>query len=274
MTQRGLRLAPGDLDLQFTHAMLLIDAERAGDPAKSDELLASLRVFASEVQVNVAVRMAKGQHPRFGEAVELVLGGALPERVLSEGVASAAGGAMIASFGDVTQELLRELSGAILARAPQYIGRLVPLLPDDAQLLSELAHLAIEAEQREAALALFDRIVALAVPDEGDARTNHLRALNNACVRAHAAGAYEAAVRIADRAQSVAHENPYIYHAAACAYAAVHDHAKALEQVKLAIEHDYEHIARIETDGDLGPLLEWPEFKTLFRDWHARREGN
>ena len=103
---------------------------------------------------------------------------------------------------------------------------------------------------------------------------NHLRAFNNACVLTHAAGAYDAAVRIADRARPVAHENPTLYHAMACAYAAVHDHARAFEQVKLAVEHDYEHLARIETDRDLGPLLDWPEFKVLFRDWRNRREGN
>jgi hypothetical protein len=98
--------------------------------------------------------------------------------------------------------------------------------------------------------------------------------MNNACVQAHAAKAYDTAVRIADRAQPVAHENPYIYHSAACAYAAVGDYAKAFEQVKLAVEHDYDHLSKVETDTDLGPLLEWPEFKALFRDWRARQEGN
>ena len=81
-------------------------------------------------------------------------------------------------------------------------------------------------------------------------------------------------MRIADRAQPVAHENPYIYHSAACAYAAVGDYAKAFEQVKLAVEHEYDHLGKVEVDNDLGPLLEWPEFKELFRDWHNRQEGN
>ena len=31
---------------------------------------------------------------------------------------------------------------------------------------------------------------------------------------------------------------------------------------------------KVEVDTDLGPLREWPEFKALFRDWHARQEGN
>ena len=44
--------------------------------------------------------------------------------------------------------------------------------------------------------------------------------------------------------------------------------------MKLAIEHDYDHLQKVEVDDDLGQLLEWPEFKALFRDWHARQEGN
>jgi hypothetical protein len=117
-------------------------------------------------------------------------------------------------------------------------------------------------------------VLAMPIPEDGQDRTNYLRAMNNACIQAHAAKAYDAAVRIADRAQPVAHENPYIYHSAACAYAAVGDLARAFEQVKLAVAHDYDHLNKVEVDSDLGALLEWPEFKTLFRDWHARQEGN
>jgi hypothetical protein len=218
--------------------------------------------------------MGKMGHLRFAEAVELVLAEALPARILGGGASSVGGGAAIASFGDVTHELFGEFGEAILAHAPHQIDKLVPLLPDDAKLLSELAHQAIEAREREAGLALYDRVLALAIPDEADERTVYLRALNNACVQAHAARAFDAAVRIADRAQPVAHDNPHLYHAAACAYAAVHDYARAFAQVKLAVEHGYEHVAKIETDPDLGALLEWPELKALFRDWHARREGN
>jgi predicted S18 family serine protease len=117
-------------------------------------------------------------------------------------------------------------------------------------------------------------LLALPIPDEGEERDNYLRSLNNACVQAHAVKAYDTAARIADRAQPVAHENPYIYHSAACAYAALGDYAKAFHQIKLAFEHDYDHLGRVETDEDLGPVREWPEFKALFRDWHARQEGN
>ena len=178
------------------------------------------------------------------------------------------------SFGDVSRELFEELGDAILANVPAKMAAFAPLLPDDIGLLSQLAWKAIQAQQRELAITLYDRILELPIPEEGDERTSYLRALNNACVQTHAAREYESAIKIADRAQPVAHENPYIYHSAACAYAAVGDLARALEQVKLAVEHEYDHLQQIEVDADLGRLLEWPEFKALFRDWHARQENN
>ncbi len=254
MTARALALAPDDEDAQFTHAMLLVDGERAGLEGSTDELLAALPRFAPGVRVNVAVRMGRMSDERFAEAVDVALGEPMT--------------------GDVAQELFSELGTAILEHAPDRMTKLVPLLPDDVTLLADLAYRAIEAERRADSLALYDRLLSLPLPDEGDERTSYLRALNNACIQAHAAKAYELAVKIADRAQPIAHENPYIYHSAACAYAATGDYAKALEQVRLAVEHDYEHLAKVEVDSDLGPLLEWPEFKALFRDWHARQEGN
>jgi tetratricopeptide (TPR) repeat protein len=240
---------------------------------KAAELLGGLPRFAPPVRIQVAVRMAEYGHARFGEAVDLALGEALPDQVFSSS-STPAGGAVMMSFGDVAHELFGELGEAILEHAPAKMARLVPLLPDEVGLLAALAWKSIQANQRASAIALYDRVLAMPIPDDGEDRMNYLRSLNNACVQAHAAKAYEAAVRIADRAQPVAHENPYIYHSAACAYAAVGDLARAFEQVKLAIEHDYDHLGKVETDTDLGALLEWPEFKALFRDWHARQEVN
>ena len=74
------------------------------------------------------------------------------------------------------------------------------MLPDDAKLLSELAQHALEADQRDAALALYDRVLALAVPHDGEERLIYLRALNNACVQAHAAGAFDAAAALSTSA--------------------------------------------------------------------------
>jgi hypothetical protein len=147
-------------------------------------------------------------------------------------------------------------------------------LPARVNLLANLAWQALQAEHTDEAIALYQRLLELPIPDDGDERTNYLRAMNNACVQAHSAKAYAVAARIADRAQPVAHENPYIYHSAACAYAAVGDYVKAFEQVKLAMTHGYDHLGKVEVDADLGQLLEWPEFKALFREWHARQEGN
>jgi tetratricopeptide (TPR) repeat protein len=274
MTERALRLAPGDSDVQFTHAMLLIDADRGGIPGKAQELLAWLPRFAPGVRINVAVRMGGAGHERFADAVDVALGDALPDRILADQTTAVGSGAALASYGDVAHELFGELGEAILEHAPDRMAKLVPLLPDDVNLTGQLAWKAVQANQRDTAIALYDRLLALPIPEDGGERTNYLRALNNACIQAHAAKAYDAAVRIADRAQPVAHENPYIYHSAACAYAAAGDYSKAFEQVKLAIEHDYDHLGKVEVDTDLGPILEWPEFKALFRDWHARQEGN
>jgi tetratricopeptide (TPR) repeat protein len=252
--------------------MLLIDGERAGLP--NNDLLGWLPRFAVPVRINVTVRMGKLAHPRFADAVDVALEHSLPDRILSGSTTSMGGGAAIASYGDVAHELFGELGEVILEHAPDRLGKLAGLLPDNVNLLAELAWKAIDADQREAAIALYDRVLALPIPDDGNDRTNYLRALNNACIQAHSAKAYEAAVRIAERAQPVAHENPYIFHSAACAYAAVGDYTRAFEQVKLAVQHEYDHLAKVEVDSDLGPLLEWPEFKALFRDWHARQEGN
>jgi tetratricopeptide (TPR) repeat protein len=254
MSERALRLASDDEDIQFTHAMLLLDAERAGVAGQSEALLALLPAFAPAVRLNVATRMAS--HRRFAEAVDLALRG------------DAAG------FAEVPHELFTELGEAILERVPEQLTRLAPLLPGDVNLLSELAWKATQAEHPEQATALYERLLQQPIPGETDDRTSYLRALNNACVQAHAAKAYDLAGRIADRAQPVAHENPYIYHSAACAYAALGDYAKAFQQVKLAVEHEYDHLGKVEVDRDLGPILDWPEFKALFRDWHARQEGN
>ena len=263
MTSRALRLAPDDSDVQFTHAMLLLDRDDV------DELVSVLPAFVPSVRVNVAVRMGKRSHERFGEVVDLALSEALPERIPS----AQSDGSMM-SFGDVANELFGELAEAIVEQAPDRLARLVPVLPDDVSLIAEIAGKAVHGNLRDPAIALYDRILALPIPDDGEERMTYLRAMNNACVQAHTAKAYEAAARIADRAQPVAHENPYIYHSAACAYAALGDYAKALDQVRLAIEHEYDHVSKVEVDHDLGPLLDWPEFKAMFRDWRARQEGN
>ena len=139
-----------------------------------------------------------------------------------------------------------------------------------ADQLCALADAAARAGARSQALALFEHLLALPIPDGGGERRAYVRALD----QARALEAYDIAARIADRAQPIAHENPDLFHSAARAYAAVGEYAKAFEQVKLAFEHGYVRLGQVETDEHLGPVRELPEFKALFLDWHARQEGN
>ncbi|MBL9014949.1 MAG: hypothetical protein JNL83_12275, partial [Myxococcales bacterium] len=129
------------------------------------------------------------------------------------------------------------------------------------------------AVERPQALQILRRVLSLPEPrkDTGEARTALVMAWNNACIHAHALGDYKLAVELADGGQPYAPENPYIYHSAACAYAAVGQIDRALEQVKLAIEHEYEHSEKMETDADLSVLQADPRFGQLFVDWRTRR---
>jgi hypothetical protein len=78
-------------------------------------------------------------------------------------------------------------------------------------------------------------------------------------------------MELADGGQPYGPENPYIYHSAACAYAAVGQIDRALEQVQLAIEHNYEHAEKMETDADLSPLHSDPRFASMFNEWREKR---
>jgi hypothetical protein len=126
---------------------------------------------------------------------------------------------------------------------------------------------------RPQALAILRRVLSLPEParDAGEARTALVMAWNNACIHAHALGDYKLAVELADGGQRYAPENPYMYHSAACAYAAIGEAERALDQVSRAIEHDYEHTEKMETDPDLAPLHSDPRFPALFNEWRTRR---
>jgi len=148
--------------------------------------------------------------------------------------------------------------------APDRLGEALAAVPATPETSDALYQLAYKQGQTAAGLAVYQRILEMPMPAEGDERTNYLQCLNNACVVAHVIGDYPTAVEIADRAQPVAAENPYIYHSAACAYAAVADYDRAFEQVELAVRAGYEHLDKVRTDTDLGPLLDWPRFQALF----------
>jgi tetratricopeptide (TPR) repeat protein len=145
-------------------------------------------------------------------------------------------------------------------------------LPADVHLVPHLYNASFSVD-RPQALAILRRVIGLPEPAKtsGEARTALVMAWNNACIHAHALGDYRLAVELADGGQRFAAENPYIYHSAACAYAAVGQIDRAIAQVALAIEHDYEHAEKMETDADLAPLASDPRFGALFTEWRGKR---
>ena len=174
---------------------------------------------------------------------------------------------------DATEpEELAELTASVARHAPNQLDALLAKLPDEVALVPHLYNASFSVD-RPLALQILRRVLTLPEPprDAGEARTALVMAWNNACIHAHALGDYKLAVELADGGQRYAPENPYIYHSAACAYAAVGQIDRALEQVSRAIEHDYEHTEKMETDADLAPLHSDPRFPALFTEWRERR---
>ena len=169
-------------------------------------------------------------------------------------------------------EEIADLTSTVARHAPAQLPALLALLPDEVSLVPHLYNASFSVE-RPQGLAILRRVLSLPVPakEAGEARTAMVMAWNNACIHAHALGDYRLAVELADGGQRYAPENPYIYHSAACAYAAVGQIDRALEQVSRAIEHEYEHTEKMETDADLSPLHSDPRFPALFNEWRTRR---
>jgi tetratricopeptide (TPR) repeat protein len=169
-------------------------------------------------------------------------------------------------------EELCDLVGSVARHAPAYLQALLARLPDDRALVPFLYNTSFSVE-RPQALAILRKVLALPAPPQGsgEARTALVMAWNNACIHAHALGDFPLAVELADGGQPFGPENPYIYHSAACAYAAVGQIDRALEQISRAIEHEYEHAEKMETDNDLAPLHDDPRFSALFSEWRTRR---
>ena len=169
-------------------------------------------------------------------------------------------------------EELAELTSQVARHAAAHLPAMLAKLPNDVGLVPHLYNASF-AVDRPLALAILRRVLTLPEPprDSGEARTALVMAWNNACIHAHALGDYKLAVELADGGQPYGPENPYIYHSAACAYAAVGEIERALAQVRLAIEHEYEHTEKMETDADLSPLQGDPRFPALFNEWRTRR---
>jgi tetratricopeptide (TPR) repeat protein len=169
-------------------------------------------------------------------------------------------------------EELADLTASVARHAPIQLPALLAKLPNDVSLVPHLYNSSFSVD-RHLALLILRRVLSLPPPprDAGEARTALVMAWNNACIHAHALGDYKLAVELADGGQQYGPENPYIYHSAACAYAAVGQIDRALEQVQLAIEHNYEHTEKMETDADLSPLHSDPRFASMFNEWREKR---
>lgn len=169
-------------------------------------------------------------------------------------------------------EDLADLTASVARHAPIQLPALLQRLPNDVSLVPHLYNASFSVD-RHLALAILRRVLALPQPprDAGEARTALVMAWNNACIHAHALGDYKLAVELAEGGQPYGPENPYIYHSAACAFAAVSEIDRALEQVQKAIEHDYEHAEKMETDADLSPLHSDPRFSAMFNEWREKR---
>jgi tetratricopeptide (TPR) repeat protein len=176
------------------------------------------------------------------------------------------------TMADTPAEELSELVASVARHAPAHLNALLVRLPDDVALVPHLYNASFSVD-RPLGLAILRRVLTLPEPprEAGEARTALVMAWNNACIHAHALGDYKLAVELADGGQPFGPENPYIYHSAACAYAAVGQIDRAIEQVAHAIEHEYEHTEKMETDADLLPLQSDPRFGHLFNDWREKR---
>ena len=239
----------------------------AFDP-KSDASSYLAIVLVRQRRIPEAIALARTAP---GRDVRLLVVGEIAEHAAGQ-VAGALDLLDQATLAGTDLEELCELVGGVARHAPSFLAELLSRLPDDVALVPYLYNTSFSVD-RPQALAILRKVLALPPPprESGEARTALVMAWNNACIHAHALGEYPLAVELADGGQPYGAENPYIYHSAACAYAAVGEIDRALEQVSRAIEHEYEHAEKMETDNDLAPLQRDPRFAAVFRDWRTRR---
>jgi thioredoxin 1 len=169
----------------------------------------------------------------------------------------------------VREERVGELLAQIGGIDTDALLEVLPRLPRTVEMITPIYNAAFKLADLPTQLRMLELAMELPEPHGGHARSAYTFAFNNACVHAHAMKDYERARVYADRAQPYAAENPYIYHAAACAYAAVGELEKAMQQVEAVAASDYDKIDQVERDTDLGELLTWPRFAAAFA---ARRE--
>lgn len=171
-----------------------------------------------------------------------------------------------------SDENLTELIAETAKHADALLAEVLPLLPARTSLIPHLYNASFGLE-RTTSLAILRRIIQLPPPPPGnsESRAAYAMAWNNACIHAHALGDYETAAEIAEGGLPYGDENPYMFHSAACAFAALGNSDRALELLTLAIAANYDHIEKMETDPDLAPLFKDPRFTALFKDWRDHR---
>ncbi len=266
LVEVALEHDPDDSNAALVAERLLRRAQ-AFDPA-SDAIGYLAIVMVRQHRVAEAIALARSAPSR---DVRLLAIGEIAEHSPAE-----LGGALELLDPETTAvtppEDLAELTASIARHASAHLPAVLARLPDDVALVPQLYNASFSVD-RLRALQILRRVLALPEPPKttGEARTALVMAWNNSCIYAHAIGDYRLAVELAEGGQRFGTENPYIYHSAACAYAAVGQIDRALAQVSLAIEHGYEHAEKMETDADLAPLQSDPRFAALFVDWRAKR---
>jgi hypothetical protein len=269
-------------------AGMLIELAITNDPDDPEQAAVAERLLLRAADLDqrsdaigyLATVMVRQQ--RFDDALARVTATHEPQlrlHLISEAVEHAAdrAGEAIALLGpEVADALpddeLAEAASRVAEHAPDQLADYLGRLPDRASLVPHLYNASFPVD-RAAGLEILERVLELPEPDKDDesGRAAFVMAWNNACIHAHALGRFDRACELADGAQRFGAENPYIYHSAACAYAAAGRIDQALAQVKAAIDHGYDHIEKMEVDRDLGPLLTVPAFKTLFSNWRSER---
>jgi len=253
-----IELDPTQLDTNAT-ALRLCERGMAIDPEHPDLAGYRMQLLVEQGSVAAAVAQVRSIPVLLAHLVGLVA-----ERAPAQlGVVIDAIDAQV--LAAIPGELVEPLVVDVGSHAPARLHDVLVAMPVDAALVSPL-HAAAHRLEGESQLQVFDALLALPRPDRADedAWTDWLGAVNNACIHAHRQGRIARACEIADLAQDVAAEHPGIFHAAACAYAAAGDPARALAQCELAVRHGYEHLDALRVDEDLGALLHSPEFVALF----------
>ena len=111
------------------------------------------------------------------------------------------------------------------------------------------------------------RVIALPEPRDvaGEARTALVMAWNNACIHAHALGDYRLAVELADGGQPFARRESVHLSLGGVRLRGGRPDRSRDRAGRAAIEHDYEHAEKMETDADLAPLQCDPRFARAVR---------